>query len=33
VLTLGPIKEVVAAYRKLIDPATEVVPTQMAAVG
>jgi len=33
VLSMGPIKEVIAAYRRLIDPDAQQVPPQMAAVG
>jgi len=33
VMTVGPIKEVIAAYRRLIDPAAQEAPPQMAAVG
>jgi hypothetical protein len=30
---MGPIKEVIGAYRRLIDPDAQHAPPQMAAVG
>jgi hypothetical protein len=32
-MSIGPIKEVIAAYRRLIDPTAQEATPQMAAVG